>query len=304
MIKQDRLFYCEIDLDINSEFLRFFPVRDEKLKYNKYPFGIHRIKTSEEGIKFIIKYGGWENIQKIHTVLVGEENKEILPFKDYVELFYRLRKEDEGNNTIFKLLLNSLYGKFGQKEKRDVKYINSTKKEKPKNIVNFGNIFVSTFEEGTEFYNLGTLRLDIAGKITELARLKMGDYINQIRKSYGLQSVIYTDTDSIITYANLEKDENLKHLIDDNKLGLLSNEIGYKDSFICLGQKMYHFYRSGKKATKGVKNMNLEDFRGVIRGSKKFENKRFSKMNALVNRGFHGIQTVPYELRNIKERLD
>ena len=67
---------------------------------------------------------------------------------------------------------------------------------------------------------------------------------------------------------------------------------------------MYHFYKSGKKATKGVKDMTLDDFKGVLRGDNKFENKRFSKFHALVNRGFHGVQTVPFVLRNIQERLD
>jgi len=303
LIASGQLFFCEVTIDINSENLRFFPVFDEKNKTNKYPFGLVKLKLSEVGIKFILRWGCWENIKCVHTILIGETGDKIKPFKSFVEYFYKMRKSDKGNDMIFKLLLNSLYGKFGQKLERDIKVINSNREDKPKSVINQDGICVSTYTEKTEFYAMGTNRLDIAGKITESARLTMGDYINEIRVNFGDDSVIYTDTDSIITKAHLET-SSLSHLLDNQKLGFLANEIGYSDNIICLGQKMYHFYKSGKKATKGVKEMSLDDFRRVIRGFNKFENKRFSKFHALVNRGFHGVQTTPFMLRNIQERLD
>lgn len=301
LIKNDTLFYCELVVDINSENLRFFPVLDEKNKINLYPFGEHTLKLSEIGVKFILKYGGWENIIKINHILIGEENKEINLFNDYVSTFYGLRKSDFSNDLIFKLLLNSLYGKFGQKTVRDIKVINSTRESMPKNQIDYDGVHISTYEEETKHFSRKFNRLDIAGKITEGGRLLMAEYINKLRE-YG--EVYYTDTDSIMTNVNMMEHDELKGLIDDNKLGYLSDEIGYKDNLILLGQKMYHFYKSGKKATKGIKNMTLNDFRGVIRGENKFNNRRFSRFNSLVNRGFHGIQIVPYELKNIRERLD
>lgn len=301
LIRQDRLFYCEVVVNIDSEQLRFFPVLDEEKKVNLYPFGEHTLKLSEVGVKFLLEYGDWSNIVKVNHILIGEENKEVNLFDEYVTLFYGLRKSDYSNDMIFKLLLNSLYGKFGQKNVRDIKVVNSTRDAMPKSTVDFDGVNISTYEEEAKFFTRKFNRLDVAGKITESARLLMGGYMNKIRK-YG--EVYYTDTDSIMTNVNMEENEELKELIDDKKLGYLSDEIGYKDNLILLGQKMYHFYKSGKKATKGIKNMDLNHFRGVIRGDKHFSNQRFSRFNSLVNRGFHGIQVVPYELKNIRERLD
>ena len=67
---------------------------------------------------------------------------------------------------------------------------------------------------------------------------------------------------------------------------------------------MYHFYKSGKKATKGVKKMELQDFKDIIRGKRDFENTRFTKFNSLLKKGFFGIQKVPYSISSIRQRLD
>jgi hypothetical protein len=297
LVEKNSLFFCEITLNVDREELRFFPTKEPDETMSYYLFGEIRIKVSEIGIKFILKYGSFKNIVKVHSLLVGYEEKSYKPFFEYVSLFYRLRKEDEGNDTIYKLLLNSLYGKFGQREEFEEKIINSTSNEMPKRINKFRDMFISVYDKEIPFYQKNTLRLDIAGKITEGARLYMGDIINHIRINKG--KVIYTDTDSIITDYELEK-----KFLSENELGKLSDEIGYRDSFICLGQKMYHFYKSGKKATKGVKKMSLEDFRDYIRGKRKYENESFSKFGMYVNKGFHGIIYRPYEIRVIRERLD
>ncbi len=308
LVLEEKLFYCEVTINIDSEYLRFFPVFDAKEQVNKYPMGNIRVKLSEEGIDFILRWGSWDNIVEVHQILIGQEDKIIKPFEEYVNEIYSMRKSDKGNDMIFKLLLNSLYGKFGQKNQRDVKYINMTNKPKGKikSMVTTEDMHITTVQENINSYSKKYLRKDIAGKITEVARLKMGNYINTIRKEFGENSVIYTDTDSIITTACFENSD-LSNLIDNNQLGKLSNEIGCKDNVIILGQKMYHFYKSGKKATKGVKDMNIKDFREIIKGSKganHFINKKFTKFHTLINKGFFGLQIAPYEIKMIRERLD
>lgn len=307
LLKTGKLFYGEFTINIDSENLRFFPVLDEKNHYNAYPFGIQKVKLSEVGIKFILKWGSWKNILEINELLIGDDyinDKPISPFKGYVDFFYGLRKSENMYDVICKLLLNSLYGKFGEKLERLAKYINNeTDKPTEPVQVNFlhDECVIETFKEEMPFYNHYRNRLDIAGKITESARLYMGDLINEIRK-HG--NVIYTDTDSIITDVDMSKVESLKGFLDEKELGKLGDEIGHSDHAIILGLKMYHFYKSGKKATKGVKKMELKDFKDIIRGKRDFENERFSKFNALLTKGFFGIQKVPYSISSIRQRLD
>lgn len=302
LLKAGTLFYALVTLNIDSEELRFFPELDPKTKSNKYRFGIGQFKVSEKALQFVLKWGSWENIVSIEELLVYENKATLQPFKEYVDLFYSLRKSDPNNNLVFKLLLNSLYGKFGQKLERQSKVINSTSDERALSYVRYGEIEVATYKETeTRHYMIKKNRLDVAGKITEHARLYMGDIINSIRALN--IPVIYTDTDSIMIQGELEN-TSVSHLIDSSTLGLLKNEIGYKDNLILLGVKTYHFYKSGKKATKGIKKMELQDFRDIIRGKSKFINTRFSRFNSLITKGFFGVQELPYNIKTITERLD
>lgn len=50
--------------------------------------------------------------------------------------------------------------------------------------------------------------------------------------------------------------------------------------------------------------MELKDFKAFIRGKREYENERFTKRYSLVTKGFFGIMRQPYNIRNIRERLD
>lgn len=281
--------------------MRFFPVYDEQLQINKYPKGLHRIKCSEVGIKFILKYGSIKNIVDVTTLLTYHIEKPFKPFEEYVNHFYAIRKAGTGFDELAKLLLNSLYGKFGERQEKLCKHIN------PETVLNYlsftpvtnTNSVIVTTKETISKYKLRFNRFDIAGKITESARLLMGDYINQARQ---LGKVIYTDTDSIITNFPFEK-TSMANLVDSSKLGYLKNE-EYNQPAIIIGVKMYYYYNSKKMARKGIKKMTVTEFRELIRGRKDFINERFSRMYSLVDKGFFGIQVTPYEFNKILERLD
>jgi len=304
LLNKKTLFFGEFIVDIDSEALRFFPVLDAENSINKYPLGRQRLKLSEVGLAFILKWGSRKNIKRVLTLMTYGDSPVVEPFKKFVDVQYARRKAKKSNDVVCKLMLNSLYGKFGEKLVRDCKYINVTEShDSNPNSISFKNenLVVSTYTEETPFFNKYRNRLDICGKITEASRLSMGDRINTIRK-YG--KVDYTDTDSIITAVDITKYPETAKLFDSVELGKLGDEIGHKDHAIILGTKMYHFYKSGKKATKGVKTMDLSNFREIIRGRRDFQNTRFTKLHTLVNRGFFGIQITPYVISNILQRLD
>lgn len=300
LLKAGHCFYAEVDLCIMHEDMRFFPVLKDGI--NKYPLGTHKIKMSEIGVKFLRDNGWIDGILKVRCIIdygVGT----VKPFVDYVDTFYAIRKAQPEYNEVAKLLLNSLYGKFAEKEERRTKYINF---ETPEGVFPISSTktawgSIDTYNEPAPFYKRGDHRLDIAGKITEAARLHVAQIIIDIRKA-GFK-VIYTDTDSIITDAHLES--VLPHLVDDKRLGALKNELPDRPhNMILLGVKMYAFYGVDKIASKGLKGLTLDNFREIIRGKHLFFNKRFSRLHTLVNRGFFGIQLVPHDIKTLIERLD
>ena len=303
LLDSGKPFFCECVVEIKTEEMRFFPCLIEGR--NRYRFGIQRIKMSEIGLRFIVDFGGWESIKRVERIFIGRSDETIYPFRDFVTDFYAKRSSGNGGeNIVYKLFLNSLYGKFGERLEREVMVLNNTQiagiplseKRLPHGV------FVSKHIEMAPFYKKRFNRLDIAGKTTEGGRLYMGRIINMIRSKGG--NVFYTDTDSIITDFCLEEHG---HSWLGNGLGFLKNEFGYgnKDSVYLIGCKMYGFRKTLKMATKGFRTLTIEDFREIIRNRKLLkERKQFSKFSKYVSKGFFGIMETPIELTNFIERLD
>lgn len=88
-----------------------FPLRRDKELI--FPVGLYHTTLAGPELEHAIKCGA---CKKISYVAIYEKAP---IFKEYVEFFWNIRKEykkkgDDANNTFCKLMLNSLYGKFGQ----------------------------------------------------------------------------------------------------------------------------------------------------------------------------------------------
>lgn len=182
-------------------------------------------------------------------------------FKDYVECFYRLRKEYKSHgNVIFdmicKLLLNSLYGKFGQYtyswedappelEMAEQGYLDAMDIEGNEfHLRRLGDVTQIRSETKHEAYNGSPA---IAAHITAYARVR----ITELMEAAGEPEVLYMDTDSLFTtplgYQRLlEAGE-----IDDSTLGKMKLE---DTSYIVriYGLKYYKFGTDAIKI-KGVR---------------------------------------------------
>jgi len=173
-------------------------------------------------------------------------------FADFVEFFYnaRLQAKSEGNKSkdlLFKLILNSLYGKFGQKsgiwevvdytDSDEVSYdkIFSLSEGKWITIKQFAGVVIERVDE-KESYNSFPA---IASHVTGYARRKLFEYILKA----GLENVYYCDTDSL--FVNEKGLENLKDFLDDRELGYLKNE-GEKEDLVIYAPKDYE-WKGGEK---------------------------------------------------------
>lgn len=144
-------------------------------------------------------------------------------FIEYVDKHIKTKEEatKSGNGalrTISKLLLNSLYGKFGQNPQRRKKlpYVGDDNKIK--------------FEK-SELETVNKFKyLPVAVFITAIARHKI---INDIFK-IGIDNWVYSDTDSILSLVPFSKD-----MVDEVKLGKYKVEHLFKKTRV-LGQKSYY----------------------------------------------------------------
>jgi hypothetical protein len=328
LVEKEKIFYCEIIVDVDCEDIRIFPVT--KFESNYYPLGKIKVKVSDISLKFLKDNNKLCNVIQVLNIVVPKVCGETQIFKEYVKDLYSKRKSDVENDVIYKLLLNSLYGKYGQKEDIETTIINATKRKDFSKFVNYKDLnFLYSYNDKMHHHSLKHARKDIAGRITEGARVYMSRLRNEIKSKGGV--IYYQDTDSLIGDFDLD-DMGLSHLQCNNTLGKLKKENKTLMNGFLIAQKLYWF-GDDKKASKGVKNMYATDYKNlvldiinkkVINGDikiikwvcvepknclmhypkSKFYNTRFTQLKTFLKKGFFGVQIVPHVITNLRERID
>ncbi|HID20195.1 MAG TPA: hypothetical protein EYP28_04580, partial [Methanophagales archaeon] len=200
-------------------------------------------------------------------------------FKDYVDVIYPLKKEKHLKNGV-KLMLNSLYGKFGQKanieqgwvlasEEEAEIYINQTKSPEYGYSYNPGDFrlykdLILKYEAEPPLHERGFAKTAyplIAAYVTSYSRINLYNAMIAI----GADDVLYCDTDSIFADRNA-----VLNAIDAGKIKIDSFELGCWDiehencSFECKGLKHYRLKNEGSSeweyTIKGVPKPYMAEF--------------------------------------------
>jgi len=190
-----------------------------------FPIGQFRATLTSSELLYGLIYG---YIKEVYNYSLYEKGD---IFKAYVKFFYGKRQEfaKKGNKVyvyLCKLMLNSLYGKFGQKsevwEKVGMDYTREydywtefdykTRETHTYRAVNYLIEECKGYDEG--FNSL----VSIPAEITANARL----YLWKLIKTAGLDNVFYCDTDSILV--NNEGLSRLKDYLDPSLIGKLKTQ--------------------------------------------------------------------------------
>lgn len=159
------------------------------------------------------------------------------PFREYVDKLYRLRQTDKNGplSLLCKYLLNSLYGKFGQRSTRKTiivkskfdgptEYTDFIRKNRPIELDREKGIWICQSRKFCPFEHVG-----IAGMITSKARSVLYEGILAAIRNGG--RVVYCDTDSVHTTGELPPS-----MVGDS-LGLFKHE--FSGSGVYCGKKLY-----------------------------------------------------------------
>lgn len=226
----------------------FFECRITAPKDLKHPILQTKINTGE-GLRTISPLGTWTGTyfsEEIYNAMKYGYTFEILRgytferkniFKDYISDLYEIKKasnKDEPMYLISKLLMNSLYGRFGMNEILfiheiidDNKLNNFIDKYSINEIIPLNNnkLLISYFDINikdnimlsNETYS--NISIGIASAITAYARIHMSHFKNN--RDYNLY---YTDTDSIYI------DKKLPNKYIDKALGLMKLEYNFAEA--------------------------------------------------------------------------
>ena len=256
----------------------------------KHPILQTHVKT-DEGIRTIAPLGQWEdmifsaemdNAAKFgykFEILWGYTFKKDYIFKNYVNILYGLRilhPKPDPLNYIAKLLLNSLYGRFGMEDSfgdflvLDSKSYNKFEKDQNNNLLNvvpLGDKIlikhrsldkdVNTFlDNASETHNIS---IGIAAAITAYARIHMSQFKNN--PNFNLY---YSDTDSIYIDRPLPDEFISNTILGKMKLEYVCNKA------IFLSPKVYYLETEDGKViykVKGLKHeveLTLDDFKSLL----------------------------------------
>ena len=140
-------------------------------------------------------------------------------FKDYIDRWYDVKKnaKNDTERSLAKLMLNSLYGKFGMNDNRVTKIP----------VAIGDSIIYKTVENNTTYYYK-----EVASYITSKARCKLASFMNRCGDNF-----LYCDTDSVY-YIGHEIPEIFKDVVDPKKLGFWKYE-GHYTRFKSLKAKCY-----------------------------------------------------------------
>jgi len=242
-----RKYLAIADVTVETDAPALAVVHDNRLVF---PTGRFRVSLTTPEIKWALAHA------KIHTVHAAAFFNGATLFDSFIDEVYRLRLDaaargDTVTAYAWKILLNSLYGKFGQNgrvwdivETTPDLDIDTWEEEDPEagRLVRYrqlGGCIQRLEVDGESTDSMPA----IAAHVTAYARMLLWD----MQVKAGRENVYYTDTDSLwVTDKGLEA---LSSDIDPHRLGALKNE-GTHTDWTIWGPKDY--VKSGERKTKGV----------------------------------------------------
>lgn len=229
-------------------------------------------------------------VKKVYEIHLYQSSKTL--FNSYINKYEKIKNQaKKDNNTgmyhLSKLMLNSLWGKFGQRniqrkcvylrnKEEWVRLIIRERMSKNIRIMNYkeeNNLLKVQYDEFCIFTNTNAA---IATFVTSHARLKLYEGFEAV----GLENMIYCDTDSMIFKFNKFNNNQFNQL--NNLKNLIGDEFGqWKDEtngdklvkFCGIGPKSYSFEtKSGYRETKCkgfITKLSFEDLERIVKEDKK-----------------------------------
>ena len=267
------------------------PVYAIKDKRTIFPIGKFETTLCTPELKYALEHG---HIKKVLDVVTYEQAS---IFTSYVDTMYRLRQDFKAKavkeyEVLCKYLLNSLYGKFGQKAENWVK-IGQASGEPDRVIIVLDTVNnkryclrfllgeVFKLESYGEAFNSFPA---ISAHVTAYGRM----YLYQLMQLAGTGNYFYCDTDSLIV--NQEGLCNLIHLLSETDLGKLKVEERFTH-LVIRGLKDYE--TESKKVIKGVRKNAVRLSDGI------YEQQKWSSFRGLLRSGdvnTYKVETVTKHL--------
>ena len=263
---------ARVTVDVSDN---WFPVKVND--HTAYPLGQFTTTLTTPELKIAISQG-W--VKEVHALAWYRKHN---IFHDYIEEFYQLRtqykqEDNPSMEKIVKLLINGLYGKFGQlalkQEKigecnpdifRREQVYDMGEKVYYDQVYLGGSIFRER-QEGESYHSFPA----IAAHVTAHARVYLTWFLKQVPKGHAF----YMDTDSLIV--DQEGFESLKFYLDEHTLGMLKTEISSPWLRVNAPKD---YAMDGRNRKKGIKS------KAVQLDDNTYEQVQWPRLNGIIRKG-------------------
>lgn len=267
----------------------FFPIKvDNKVEF---PRGKYKVVLCTPEIEYCLKNG---YISKVNSVAWYKQDKIL---KDYIQFFLKLRKQYKKEHNkpfelLSKLMINSLYGKFGQYNYNET-IVGNCEKEIVDTVVSYD---IDTNKKTTYYRYGGKVRLvkeegnsryafvAIAAHITAYGRMRLWELMKQAQ----LKHVYHVATDSLVVDEQGYK--NLRSFIDNDKIGYLKVENRIKELII---KDVNDVCYDGLEKIKGISK------KAVKKGEDTYQVIYWSRFDALLKKK----NFTDYKIREVSKTL-
>ena len=281
---------ANVDVYHEPTYFGYLPVKTDKLIF---PIGRFNTTVNFNELRFAISKGVVK-VEKVHFAVFA--NAIETPFKDFVNHNYNGRIESKNplDNLIYKLKLNSLYGRFAMR----IKYNTTYHEMLPFDII-------EELDKNEKFYELKLFneKRNDCFLITENDKFKnsffaiptFSSYITSYARIYLLQSlienennnVVYCDTDSIF--------------LENNFVGLLGNDLGQwkkekKQVIEINGLKNYRYVLNGEtfNTIKGISKKSIQINENTFEIVKYYKTKESLRRNLETGKQYIQTKTLKH----------
>lgn len=289
---KDRMHIADVTINIKRNWI---PIKFNN-KLCRVRGRVRACLTSAE----LIYYKDDIEIEKIHAIAVYESAQ---IFTEYVNYFYEKkeeasRKNDNVHKMLYKLFLNSLYGKFAQcvreiqiremqEQDTNAATLMTYSAAGEKYIYRFIDRYM--IEEGDRMLGYDSMPA-IASFVTAYARV----YLHELIKTAGEENVFYVDTDSlVVTKQGLQR---LQQYIDEYELGKLKVEqVANKLEIVMPKQYTFGQVKKMKGIRKDAKKVN----------DNTYQQYHFMKTKSLWRKGISDaviVKTITKHLNSIYDK--
>ena len=268
-----------------------------------FPVGKFRGVWDAEELLCVVRAGG--TVEKIHRSIWFEKT---FIFGSFIDGLYPLKDKSHpeysaGVARVAKLILNSLYGKFGIRVQREKFVFEPAVYRNLKPYCSEKDIWIEEIEIDPKY-----LIPQIAVRVTAIARRKLWEQMFRIEKNGG--KVYYCDTDSIVTDTKLKTGKGLGQLdVEDFGEDLDPNKPNVQYSRFVLPKLYYIKLSNGAERIKSKgfspglgEQIKLKDFQKILLGHP-MTRKRFLKIRETIRRKT-SFTTVLESKKRIRSEYD